>query len=378
MRIVDVEAFAIRSPPLPDDPRHRNVATAAGSFSQALETCLVRVESEDGVVGWGEGMAPVAPTVTATILNDLVGPLVLGRNPFELRAIWHGLYVSMRERGHTTSFYIDALAALDGALHDLAGKVLGVPAYQLLGGRFRTEIPLYAAGFGGDTPEPVAATAKALADQGYSALKLHLRVGNDQVVRIVEAVRDAVGHKTKIMVDVHSWRSVFEAMALGRELEKRGVTWLEAPTAPDDLEGQAELTKHLDLAIATGEWWRTGYEWREAIRARAFDIAMPDVARAGLGETKRIADLYETSNLPVSPHVGVGGLVAQAMAIQLSAALPNLYLLEHSPLHQPVKQAVSPSFPEPSDGFFEVPDGPGLSIDVDEAAVREMTIGGST
>lgn len=380
MRIKSVQAYAIKIPPAaaPALEGNRNVeaigdytiATDAWTsiYSRNHETSLVRLETDDGLVGWGEGQAPVSPRATAAIIEDLCTPLLLGRDPFDVEYLWYRLYSAMRERGHVTGFYVDALAAVDLALYDLLGKALGKPAYKLLGGNFRPDVPVYA-GLGGTRPQPVAAHAQELVEAGYRALKLHLRVPNPQLLAIVAAVREAVGPEIDLRVDVHGTRDVSGAIELGHGLEALGVRWLEAPCQPEDIRGQAEIAKALSLQVATGEWLRTVWEWRNWIEWRGFDVAMPDIARTGLSEGKRIAALCDSFNLPISPHVGGGGILSVAATIHYSLAIPNFQIMEHSHKAHDWKASIASAYPEPQDGCFPLPDAPGLGVEIDEEQV---------
>jgi len=386
MRITRVDAYAIKIPPrnaerLEGDlniERYGDYTIAADAwtsiYSRNHETCLVRLETDDGLVGWGEGQAPVSPRATATLVEDLCTPLLMGRDPFDVEYIWYRLYSAMRERGHVTGFYVDALAGVDLAIYDLLGKALGKPAYKLLGGQFRNEVLIYA-GIGGTELASTVAAAQEHVALGYQALKLHLRMENAKMLAIVEAVRQAVGPEITLMVDVHGTRDVSGAIELGRGLEALDVRWLEAPCQPEDIRGQAEISRSLAMQVATGEWLRTVWEWRQWIEQRGFDVAMPDIARTGLSEGKRIAALCDSFNLPIAPHIGGGGILAVAASIHYSAAIPNFQIMEHSHKAHAVKGLVASSYPEPENGRFALPTAPGLGVEIDEAAVQKYAVG---
>ena len=385
MRIASVQAYAIKIPPAGDmsqavDDRveaYGDYTIAADAwtsiYSRNHETCLVRLETDEGLVGWGEGQAPVAPRATAAIVDELCAPLLLGRNPFDVEYLWYRFYSAMRERGHVTGFYVDALAAVDLALYDLLGKALSKPVYKLLGGNFRRDVQVYA-GMGGTQPDAVTAHANSLLDAGYRALKLHLRMPNPQIVAVVEAVRKAVGPEIELLVDVHGTRDVSEAIELGRGLESLGVRWLEAPCQPEDIRGQAEIARALSMQVATGEWLRTVWEWRDWIALRGFDVAMPDIARTGLSEGKRISALCDSFNLPIAPHVGGGGILSVAATIHYSLAIPNFQIMEHGHESLAWKGTIAHSYPIPQDGRFAAPQKPGLGVEIDEAAVARYAV----
>ena len=384
MRISSIKAFAIKIPPANDSSAaashqveaYGDYTIAADAwtsiYSRNHETCLVRLETDDGLVGWGEGQAPVAPRATAAIVEELCAPLLLDRDPFDVEFLWYRLYSAMRERGHITGFYVDALAAVDLALYDLLGKALEKPAYKLLGGSFRRDVQVYA-GMGGTEPDAAVASANALLAAGYRALKLHLRMPNPKILAVVGAVRQAVGPEVELLVDVHGTREVSGAIELGRGLEALGVRWLEAPCQPEDIRGQAEIARALSMQVATGEWLRTVWEWRDWIALRGFDVAMPDVARTGLSEGKRISALCDSFNLPIAPHVGGGGILSVAATIHYSLAIPNFQIMEHGHESLAWKGTIARSYPVPQDGRFVAPQEPGLGVEIDEAAVARYS-----
>jgi len=336
------------------------------------ETVLVRVETDTGLVGWGESQAPVAGRAVKAIIDDLCAPVLLGRDPFDVEYLWYRTYSSMRERGHITGFFVDALAGIDLALYDLIGKAVGQPVHRLLGGRFRNSVQVYVGLASGD-PDAVADEARELVRYGYRALKLHLRSPNRELLEVVRALRSAVGDGITLMVDVHTTRDVSQAIELGRGLEDLGVRWLEAPTSPESPRNHAEIARALDMQVATGEWLRTAWEWRQWIDFRAFDVAMPDIARTGLSEGKRIAALCDSYSLPIAPHVGGGGIVSVAASVQYSAAIPNFQILEHSHRAHEPKARVASRYPEPVNGEFILDDTPGLGVEIDEAAVERFS-----
>ncbi|MCB0106971.1 MAG: mandelate racemase/muconate lactonizing enzyme family protein [Caldilineaceae bacterium] len=382
MKIRKVDAFAIKiAPEQPRDPNQNAervesygdyfIAADAWTsiYSRAHETCLVRLETDTGLVGWGEAQAPVGARATKALVEDLCRPVVLGRDPFDVEFLWYRLYSAMRERGHITGFYVDALAGIDLALYDLLGKALNKPAYKLIGGAFRAEVQVYA-GLGGSDPAQVAENAETHVTQhGYRALKLHLRSATPELLTIVRAVRERVGPAVDLMVDIHMLRDVSGEIELGRGLEELGVRWLESPCQPEDVRGQAEIARALDMQVATGEWLRTVWEWRQWIEARAFDVAMPDIARTGLSEGKRIAALCDSFNLPIAPHVGGGGILSVAASVHYAAAIPNFQILEHSHAAHAVKGRIAQRYPEPVNGVFVLDETPGLGVEINEERV---------
>ncbi len=342
-------------------------------YSKHHETTVIKIETDTGIVGWGEAQSPVSPTTTKTIVDNLVRPLIMGRDPFDIEAIWTRNYGAMRERGHPTGFYIDAIGGTDIALWDIVGKATGKPVHKLAGGRYRDKIKLYA-GIGGTDPDNVADLAEEHVGYGYQALKLHLLLDADGVAEIARAVRKRIGPKIMLMCDTHMRQSVTSAIKLGRELEKLDFTWLESPIFPEDIPGAAALSEALDMAVAIGEWSRTRYEMREAFERRAYDIVMHDIARTGITEGHRIGTIADTYNIPVAPHVGGGGILSVASTVEYSASCSNFMIMEHSHEANAYKNAITAENYGPTNGYFEVTDKPGLGIEIDQSLVEKYLV----
>ena len=379
MKITQVEAFALRFQTEKSSEQqgpHYSVSDEGwrSIYSRHHETTVVRITTSDGIVGYGEAQSPVSPRTSKTIIEDLCRPILMGKDPFDVEYLWQRMFTSMRERGHYTGFFIDALAGCDIALWDIIGQATAKPVHKVLGGRYRDRIPLYA-GVGGSTPEAAVAQAAKYVSQGYGGLKIHTTHGRAEILEIVAAVREQVGPQVKLMVDLHTQYSVPEAIMLGRGLEELDVLWLESPTAPEDIPGQAALAQALDMSVAIGEWTRTRFELREVFERRACDITMPDIARTGLTEGKRIASLADTYNIPVTPHIGGGGILSVAATIQFSAAIPNFLIMEHSPDAHEMKGQITTRKPTVEDGAFVLDDMPGLGVVIDTEVLEAFAIG---
>ncbi|QAR46061.1 mandelate racemase/muconate lactonizing enzyme family protein [Kosakonia cowanii] len=344
-------------------------------YSRKMETCLVKITTDSGHVGWGEALAPVVPQVIAEIITQLFAPLLTGQSPFASQVLNARMYDAMRDRGHITGYHIDALAAVDIALWDLKGQILNQPVYQLLGGAFRDQIPCYVSGL----PEPDLPARCALAlrwqQKGFNAIKLALGYGVQQDIENVRAIRDALGPQASLFLDAHWNYSVAQAAELANALHPLGVGFLEAPLLPEDIAGHRELRAKSPLPIALGETERTRYQFRPFIEQRAMDIVQPDVGRTGITELMHIASLAQTWNLQVAPHLSVGLGPCIAASIHVAAALPNLFMLEYQP---PVFELANQLLDTPlvcEAGHYTLPQGAGLGIAINEARVRESVMG---
>ena len=373
MKITRVDAFAIGIGDAVEPEYLVNDDFRYSIYGTRHQTVIARVETDAGIVGYGEGQSPISPETTKSIVDTALRPMLLGRDPLDSAALWYRMYSAMRERGHQTGFYPDALAAVDIALWDIKGKATGLPVYKLLGGAFRERVPVYN-NVSATTPTEAAAEAKSHVEAGYGGVKLHIRGTPSETAEVAEAVRDAVGPDVKIMVDVHTFYTVSPAIALGRRLEAIDAAWLESPLIPEDIGGLAELSRALDVPVASSEWTRTRWDLREAFERRAFDIVMPDIARTGLTEGMVIATLADTYNIPVAPHIGGGGVVSIVASIHYSAAIPNFIIMEHNRNAYPLRGRIASGQPDVVDRAFPLPDRPGLGIEISDEALAKYSV----
>jgi L-alanine-DL-glutamate epimerase-like enolase superfamily enzyme len=329
-------------------------------YSTRFEQAMVKVETASGRHGWGEVQAPVVPEVAATLIERLLGPMLLGRDPRDVESVWETMYESMNVRGHFLGFMIDAMAGIDIALWDLKGKLLGESIATLLGGRRRETLSAYVTGPGD--------RANEFLDAGFEGVKKGFV---RDVEDVLELGLDFGEHDPDSVYVDHHWTfdSAAEAVRLGRELEDLGVGFVEAPLPPEDIDGAARVCDSLDIPVALGESLRTTHDFDVRLERDALDIAQPDINRTGLTEGKRIATLADTRGRPVAPHIGGSLGIAMAATWHLSSAIPNFLVQEH----QHERFEASNEFLTPGldvhDGELVVPGGPGLGIDVDESAL---------
>ncbi|MEE2620408.1 MAG: mandelate racemase/muconate lactonizing enzyme family protein, partial [Chloroflexota bacterium] len=308
-----------------------------------------------------------------TIIKDIVEPLTIGKDIYDVESIWHNNYSSKRESGHDTGFYIDAICGVDIAIWDAIGKSLNMPTCKAMGGAHRKSVAVYN-GIGGTEPEEVADQAEWSVSKGYKFVKMHLKENLEKDIEIARKVRERVGDSIGIMIDVHMGFDTFNVIKLGKELEKLNLLWIESPSDPTDIPGLCEISRSLDIPIANGEWTRTKYEMREIFEKRAYDISMPDIARTGLTGGKQIATIAQLYNIPVSPHVGGGGILSVAATLQFSLNTPNFLIMEHSEQGHAVKAAILSEKFEAKNGEFKYSDKPGLGVEINEEKLKEFTI----
>lgn len=373
MKIVEVKAFPVivdshsgtgnvvgkRS----GQGRYARVLPFRPLFSKFVETVIVRIRADDGTTGWGESQAPVANAAVATLIEELLAPTLVGRDPRDCGVLRDDMFNSMRDRGHHGGFMLDAIAGTDMALWDICGKHYGTSVARLLGGAYSTAIPVYLSGPRGESVEERMEDTQHFVDRGFKAVKLYIGRGVAEDMAEVECFRERFGPDLKILVDAQWMYSRADALIAGRRLEALGVQFFEAPIPSEDVAGNAELARSLDLPIALGETERTRWEVLAFLQQGAVDILQPDVGRSGISEAVRIAFMADLRNVPIAFHCGVGFGPYIAATIQVAAAIPNLLYAEYQPYMQELARDVYGARLVIEDGCVLVPDAPGLGID---------------
>lgn len=341
-------------------------------YSHRYETLLVRLETDEGHVGWGEALAPVAPEVPQAVIDQMLARQLLGADPSAPRPAFAALASLMRERGHLVGHQADALAACDIALWDLAGKIADLPVAELLGGAFRPAVPTYVSGLPRATDAQRAELASEWAGKGFRHVKLAAGHGVAEDLATFDAIASACPG-LRIGVDAHWAYTLPEAERLGQALDHRNAWFLEAPLAPENSEGHRRLAERIITPVAVGEMLRNRYEFAHWLGRRALDLCQPDVARTGITEALAVATLADASHVPVAPHHSVGFGVALAAGLQFAAAIENLEIFEFQPTTLPHANRILANPIELDGASFPVPHGPGLGIVVNEQAVAELS-----
>ena len=345
-----------------------------GIYSSRIETMIVAVETSNGIVGYGEGQSPIAPEVSASIVDKILAPVLIGRDPRAPRALRREMYDLMNLRGHTGGFMIDAIAAMDTALWDIAGKVAGLPIHRLLGGPCRSSVPVYVSGVRGESIDDKIGTVRDFIGRGFNTFKVFAGFGVTEDADLVRALVADSGDQARFAVDVLWKYDVNGALRLGRLLEEAGALWLEAPGEPEDVAGNAALARALDLPIANGETLRTRLEFRPWLEQRAIDIAQPDIGRCGITEGLSIIDLAEAYHVPVALHMGMASAVMIAATLQVAAAAAHVGLVEYQPVVLDLANKLLTTPFRCEGGAMQVPDGPGLGIELDTAALERFAV----
>ena len=341
---------------------------------------LLKVYCEDGTIGIGEGGVHGWQRPTATMIEVMARYLV-GQDPARIEHHYQWLYRSSHFMGSVVQ---GALSAIDIALWDIKGKRLGVPIHDLLGGSTRDRVRCYMH-VAGDTIDDLAADARAKVDAGFTAVRFDpfgrdfpryhsYSKWADEAVRAVAAVRDAVGPEIDVCVEIHRRMAPAESIALGRRLERFNPYFYEDPMLPDSPATMGEVHERCNLPIATGERFTTIFEFQQVLEAGGAAYVRPDLCLCGgLSGCKKVAALAEARHVKVIPHNPLSP-VSTAACVHLDACIPNFALQEYTGESEPPK---SDLLTEPlvlEDGYLLVPDGPGLGIELDDAALARHPV----
>jgi L-alanine-DL-glutamate epimerase-like enolase superfamily enzyme len=383
MKITSVLATWVHVP-IPYERQHTSDFGRIASF----DSVIVKVETDGGLVGWGEAKAGVGSAASAhglaAIINLDYGPLLVGQDPRDVSRLWDVMYNTPREgytveRGHVLpqlgrrGLSVSAIAGVDIALWDLLGKSLGAPVWRLLGGRRAERMPAYASGGWADEARIGEQLLGYVEKGGFRAVKMRVGVMDGEPHRSaarVRAARKALGPDVKLMADAHGTWTVSEAKAFCRMVEDCDLYWLEEPVTADDKTGLAEVRRASAVPIATGESEFTRHDFREIAELRGADVLQPDLAIAGgLTEGARIGAIAAAYNLRLAPHLW-SGAPAFAAGVTLAASQSAGFILEYSLGANPLLHELVHEKFTVVDGQLEIPDRPGLGITVDEDFVR--------
>lgn len=358
---VDHRPGALRGTPYYLEPAWAQV------YSTRTMTCLLRVTDSDGLVAWGESQAPIAPGVVVAVVEELLGPALLGRlveDPAVERDRLAGL---MAVRGHHAGFFADAVAGLDLALWDLVTRREGVALATRLGGAPGRRLPLYVSGLRLPTTAERVRRAEDLATQGYRGFKMFLSGPVRAMVEEVSAVREAVGDAV-LMVDLLWGQDLAGATALVRELEPLEVAFVECPLPIAPVADLAALAASSGVPVAAGEHVHTVGEAVDLVR-NGVGVVQPDVARTGITEGLRIAAAVRAEGADVTWHVGTCSPLAAAVSWAVSSTCRTRLLQEHQVDLASATGVLVPDGVRVDDGYGVVPDAPGTGVQVDAAAV---------
>jgi L-alanine-DL-glutamate epimerase-like enolase superfamily enzyme len=352
---------------------------------------LVRVYTDAGVVGTGESYWGGGETA----IIERMKPFVVGENPLDIDRLYEHLIQKMSGEGSISGKVVSAISGIEIALHDLAGKLLDVPAYQLVGGKYRDEVRVYCDCHAGDESEPESNAAEAkrvVSELGYDAIKFDLDVPSghekdranrhlrgpevDHKVDIVKEVCETVGDSADVAFDCHWAFTANSAKRLASELEAYDVWWLEDPVPPENHDVQQAVTQSTTTPIAVGENVYRKFGQRTLLEPQAVDIVAPDLPRVGgMRETRKIADLADMYYIPVAMH-NVSSPIGTMASAHVAAAIPNSLALEFHSYQLGWWEDLVEEDDLIESGRMAVPEKPGLGLTLDLDAVEEHMVEG--
>jgi galactonate dehydratase len=350
--------------------------TKIETFTYWIEWCnwlLVKVSTDEGIYGWGEGSLHGAVRSVETAIHELE-PVLIGKDPSGPERHWQAMYHAWRWRGGPAFF--TAMGALDIALWDIEGKRLGVPVYRLLGGPFRTRLRGYASHWlaQATTPQEAFNGAREAVRRGFSGFKwgpfhaqrLHENEAGAiaQATEMMAAAREGAGPDTEIFVECGERLSPRTAVIAANAFAPYRPGWFEEPIPFENAKAMARLQREMPVPIATGERLLSRWEFRELLEEGGCKIIQPDLMHAaGISEVRKIATMADTYYIPVAPH-NPGGPICMLAAMHLAAAIPNFFILEQMEDERRLRDQLCTQPVAYADGFFELPVGPGLGTDL--------------
>ncbi|MCC7346860.1 MAG: mandelate racemase/muconate lactonizing enzyme family protein [Variibacter sp.] len=376
MKIATVETFLLEA------KLSAPFANSRG-FHEQRAAALVAITTDDGITGWGEAYGPAR---VAHAAMQMFRPLLIGADPLATDQLWQKLYHRYREQG-TKGPFVSALSAIDIALWDVKGKHFGLPVHRLMGGPIRAQVPVYATGLfrsrDGDPEKYLAEEAAGYVAEGFSAVKLKIGFGFEADVKAVRAVRNAIGPEMPLMVDANAGYDALEAIRVSRAIEDYRIGWFEEPVPASDIAGYRRVKQETTIPVAGGEAEFTRFGFADILASRAFDIVQPDVCGAGgFSECKIISDMAAAFGVRCNPHTW-GTAIAIAASLQWLAVVPDSPpslnavqpMLELDRTEHPIRDALMNDVLKPGRGTIRIPDGPGLGIEIDRAAVKRFQVG---
>ncbi|MFA1819980.1 galactonate dehydratase [Virgibacillus oceani] len=343
--------------------------------------CFLKVETDEGIIGWGEPVIEGRAATVKTAVEELQA-YIIGRNPLHIQDTWNVLYRAGFYRGGP--ILMSAIAGIDQALWDIKGKYYDAPIYELLGGKVRDKMRVYS-WIGGDRPSDVGDAAKQAAENGFTAIKMNATEELhyidsykkvDETIARVDAIRQAAGTDMGIGIDFHGRVHKPMAKILMKELEAYRPMFVEEPVLPENNEALKELARISSVPIATGERMYSRWDFKHVLHEGAVDIIQPDLSHAaGITETVKIAAMAEAYDVAMAPHCPLGP-IALAACLQVDAVSHNAIIQEQSMgIHYNKENdlldyVVDKQVFEFEDGYVKLPEKAGLGVEIDEEFVR--------
>lgn len=349
----------------------------------AKNLLFCRVDTEEGIHGWGEAYVGAGKEKAVEAYINGMAPHILGRSPFNIKHTGQALYDDFVTKRGTPDFYA-AWSAIEIAMWDVVGKKLGQPIHNLLGGRSREKVRVYANGWkrGAKTIDEIALRAAKVKEMGFTAMKFDPfpgpfrqiidRKDEDYAVESVRRVREAVGPGVDILVEVHRRLAPMHAIRVARRIEELNPFWFEEPCTSDNVDLVAEVKRAIRIPVVTGEALHNKTGFKEVFAKQAADIINPDVcACGGILGILEIAAMAEPHAVALAPHNYNGTAIGLAATAQASAIATNFLIAECFLNLKPACDEIMVKPPTIDHGFLELPTEPGLGIDIDVAQLEK-------
>lgn len=370
MKITDVRVISLAV------PLEKPVLMSFGMMTHR-KSCLVHVETDQGIDGWGESFVnhPYwALDERKITIEKGVKPLAIGEDPLQIDKLWNKMYGVLNSSGLQAGArgqYMQAISGVDIALWDIKGKYLGVPVYELLGGKLLDKAEVYASGLG---PKNLEEQILECTRYGIKAFKVKVGFGRDTDINNIKQSRAVIGQTAKLMLDANMAWAKEEALEMVERLREYNIEWLEEPCPCDDIEALAQVTSKSPVKIAGGEnvYCRDGF--RRAFSQNIFHIAQPDVTKTGgISEMQFICRMAKANGKKWAPHF-FGNAVGLAATLHVFAAIPGGLIVELDANPNPLRTELLEKPIEMTNGMVDIPNGPGLGFSIDRGVLREFSV----
>lgn len=376
MKIVDIKTYPLCS-------MSKTVVYYSQDIVDRRMALIVEIVTDEGITGWGEGFCSGQnPLILQAVIENAYKPKLIGRDPFDNDVIYETLYNMSRSYGQSGSAII-ALSAIDLALWDIKGKALNMPIYKLLGGAYRHEVEPYASGpcraEGEIYPDTAVEQAEQYVKQGYRAMKFKTGFGVSEDVKLIHAVREAVGQDIRIMVDANCAYDVAKAKRILFDTQDANLYWFEEPISPENISGYAELKNLTKTYLAAGEQEYSKIHYKNWLESRAVDVLQPDLCvMGGFTEGKKVLALAQAYMIQVVPHMWGTG-IGFAAGLQFLANIPSMPLafipdepmIEYDLSENIFRDHLIFKSIKLENGKVKIPNAPGLGIEVDRSVLKK-------
>lgn len=366
MKIVKVTAY----------PLTQILKSAQVTSQQAyrkVSICLVRIDTDEGIYGVGEALARFGAPGYAKIIDSLLAPVLIGRDPRQIKLLWDDLRKTVN--GRSGGMLFEAIAAIDIALWDICAKALNLPVYALLGGKIHDRIPVYASSIMVGTDE--TAEADRILSLGFQRIKLKTGANVHQEINRVKRLRNHVGKDVAITVDANYIFDEYQALYFAQAVHEYDVMWFEEPIDPENREGYLRLARKSPVALAAGESEFTAHDCTDLLTSGAISFVQPDVTRlGGITESHRLAIVADAFHVKFAPHVGFSGAICVAASLHLAAAAPNLSCMEcmvtPNVFRENLVEEPIGLYTQVQDSSLAIPEKPGLGISINWDYVKKL------